>query len=699
MRTRRCGTHKRRGHTPGPFNRRRPIYHTRGRAPSTQHPAPRHPAPRHLVIPVTPSCIRIVRMTMLDRMRRHKRWLKWSLALVCVAFVALYFPDFLSTRQDVGAAPNTAVAEVDGRKITVAEFTRAYYQRLDAYRASAGESFDPKLLKQLGIDRQILSLLIDEQAMLAEAGRLGLKVSDAEVRERILRLPGLQENGQFIGEERYRQLLGLQRPPLTPAEFEADVRSQLLAEKLRTALTSWMTVSDEDVEREYRRRNEKAKLEVVSVPAETFKDQAAPSDAELAKYFEKNREKYRMGVKMKIRFLSIDAQALREAITVSPQEARQHYDDNTTQYSTPEQVRASHVLLTIEDKNEAEVRKQAEGLLAKIKGGADIAALATQYSEDPGSKEKGGDLGYFGRGAMAKEFEDAAFSLEPGGLSDVVKSQFGFHIIKVTDKKPAETQPFAKVQEQIVEQLKWQRAQARAEELATEIAAKIKQPSDLDAVARAHKLKVAESNFFERDEPIDGLGPAPEVSQAAFSLEQGQVSDALRTSQGFAFITVVGNQPARMPKLSEVKARVTEDMTDEKALDLARDKAQSLAESLKGNFARAAKAAGLEVETTDFTRGGSVPTVGANAQVDELAFRLPVGGVSDPIVTDTGASIIRVAERTEIKKEDLTAERETLRQELLEQQRGRFVNSYLSKVKERIEIRQNDAVLQQAIPS
>ncbi|MPZ18322.1 MAG: hypothetical protein GEV06_10470 [Luteitalea sp.] len=638
-------------------------------------------------------------MTMLDRMRRHKGWLKWSLALVCLAFVALYFPDFLSQQQDAGAAPSAAVAEVDGRKITVAEFTRAYYQRLDAYRASAGESFDPALLKQLGVDRQILSVLIDEQATLAEAERLGLTVSDAEVRERILRLPGLQQNGQFIGEERYRQLLSVQRPPLTPSEFEADVHKQLLAERLRSALTSWMTMPDEEVDREYQRRNEKAKLEVVSFAADTFTSEAAPSANEVAAYFEKNREKYRFGVKMKIRFLAIDMPTLGKAVTVSPQDAQQHYDDNIEQYSTPEQVRASHVLLETNEKDEAEVQKQAEGLLARIKEGADIAAIAKEYSDDPSSKDKGGDLGYFGRGAMVKEFEDVAFSLQPGQLSDLVKSQYGFHIIKVMDKKPAETRPFAEVQNQIVEQLKGQRAQARAKELSTQIAPEITQPSDLDTVARKHGLQVRESNFFEREEPIEGLGPAPEVSKAAFSLPQGQVSEALQAPQGYVFITVLDNQPARTPKLSEVEARVKEDLTQQRALDLARTEAKSLMASFKDDFARAAKSAGLSVETTDFTRGASVPTVGVNAEIDELAFSLPAGGVSDPIVTDTGASIVHVVERTEIKKEDLAAERETLRQELLEQQRGRFMTSYLTKVKERLDIRQNDAVLQQAIAS
>ena len=221
-------------------------------------------------------------MTMLDRMRRHKGWLKWSLALVCLTFVFFYVPGFLDGNAGSGM-PGEAVAKVDGQAITVRDFTLQLNRRMQMFRGQGGNISD-QMLKQLGIDRQVLQELIDEQAMLAEANRLGLSVRDAEVRAQILNFPAFQENGQFIGEDRYRALLRMQRPPMTPADFEEAIRKDLLREKLQSAVTGWVagSITDTDVEEEYRRRNEKVKLEVVSFQADAFKAGLAASDDEIA---------------------------------------------------------------------------------------------------------------------------------------------------------------------------------------------------------------------------------------------------------------------------------------------------------------------------------------------------------------------------------------------------------------------------------
>src|SRR5205814_10673055 len=202
-------------------------------------------------------------MTMLDRMRRHKNWLKWSLALVCLAFVIFYIPDFLRG-SGADAASGDTIAKVEGHEITGGEFRRTYQAQLQAYRSAYGANMSDQLLKQLGIEQQILQQMVDERASLAEADRLGVTVSDEEVRQRILGMPGLQDNGHFIGDQRYQQLLRAQRPPMTPSEFEDGVRRSLTAEKLRASLTDWLSVADKELEQEYRRKNDKVKLAVVS---------------------------------------------------------------------------------------------------------------------------------------------------------------------------------------------------------------------------------------------------------------------------------------------------------------------------------------------------------------------------------------------------------------------------------------------------
>src|ERR1700724_4485522 len=180
-------------------------------------------------------------MTMLDRMRRHRDWLKWSLGLVCVAFVLFYIPDFLRG-SGADAASGDTVAKVEGREITSADFRRTYQAQLQAYRSAYGGNMNDQLLKQLGVEQQILQQMVDERASLAEAMRLKIRVSDEEIRQRIFSIPAFQENGQFIGEQRYAQLLQVQRPPMTPADFEENVRRQLTVDKLRATLTDWITV-------------------------------------------------------------------------------------------------------------------------------------------------------------------------------------------------------------------------------------------------------------------------------------------------------------------------------------------------------------------------------------------------------------------------------------------------------------------------
>src|SRR5512142_403672 len=207
-------------------------------------------------------------MTMLDRMRRHRNWLKWSLALVCLAFVIFYIPDFLrGTGAD--ASSSDTVARVEGHDITAGEFRRTYQAQLQAYRSAYGANMSEQLLKQLGIEQQILQQMVDERAALAEADKLGIDASDEEVRQRILSMPAFQENGHFIGEQRYQQLLRLQRPPMTASEFEDNVRRQLTVEKLRSSITDWLSVTDKELEQEYRHRNDKVKLAVVSFTADS----------------------------------------------------------------------------------------------------------------------------------------------------------------------------------------------------------------------------------------------------------------------------------------------------------------------------------------------------------------------------------------------------------------------------------------------
>ncbi len=634
---------------------------------------------------------------MLDRMRRHKGWLKWSLGLVVVAFIILYIPDFLRAKDPAGGAlPSDQIAQVNGRGVSVLEFRTAYQRQVSAYRQAYGANVSDQLLRQLGFEQQVLQQLVNEQAMVAEAERLGMTVTDGEVRQRIMAMPEFQLNGQFVGEAQYQAMLNSARPPMTPGEFESGLRRQLLVEKLRAVVTDWVAVTDAEADAEYARRNEKVKVQLVHVPSSAFLPQMTATDAEVAAYFDAHKEAYRIGERRKVRYLLVDVESLRQGIVVPSREVERYYNDNIELFSTPEQVRASHILFKTEGKDEAAVKALAEKVLAEAKGGADFAELAKKYSEDESNAKLGGDLDYFARGRMVPEFEEAAFAAQPGLLPNLVKTGYGFHIIKVVDKKAGTVRTFDEVKAQIREQLVGEKAQRLADTRAEEVGKEIKAPADLDKVAKARGWKVEETGFFTADEPILSLGASPQVSAAIFALKEGEVSAPLRVGRGYAIAVLSGRQDSSLPKLDEVKDRVRNDVLREKAGKAASEKAASMAAALKSaaDFVAAATKAGYEAKSSELVaRGAALPEIGVNAAVEKAAFALPAGQVSDPISSADGASIVKVIERQDVKPAEMAASRESIRQDLVGERRTDFFTAYMVKARQRMKIEFNREVL------
>ena len=636
---------------------------------------------------------------MLDGMRRHKGWLKWSLALVCLAFVFLYVPGFVDQGPMQGL-PDTVLARVGEHEISVMEFRQAYLRQLQAYRLQAGEEISEDLLRQLGIDRQILQQLVNEYYQLTEAERVGLQVADAEVRQWIVTLPTFQEDGQFIGEQRYLELLQRQRPPVSPAQFEEDVRRQLLVERLQATVTQWVNVSDEEVEMEHRRRNEKVKIDVVAFRGDDFRDDVEATDEDIELLYQEESLVYQVPEKRKLRFLLLDEGAFADGITPSDVEVQDYYDSNLSQYSTPGQVRASHILLRTEDQEESAVEALAAELATAARGGADFAELAREHSDDEGTAEMGGDLGLFGRGRMVPEFEGVAFAMDVDAISDPVKSPFGYHVIKVTEKQVETVRLLAEVRNSIVTTLKREQASARTSVLSRAIAAEVSTPADLDTAAAARGLEVQESGFAAPGEPILGLGLAREVSARAFQIEEGQVEGPISTPLGPAFVTVIGRQDPYVPPLDDVRAQVREDVIRRKALTLARERAGEVAAQLQEaeDFAAAAQAAELTVGSSELmSRGGAFPEVGVSDAVEAIAFALPVGGVSDVVEAGSAAAIVHVVERQDVTAAELESARDELRTELLRQKQDQFFRSYMDSAQETIELNIDQLALDEAL--
>ena len=627
-------------------------------------------------------------MTMLDRMRRHKAWLKWTLALAGFALLVLGFPLLQPPPATTGALTDV-LAQVGEQEITVGEFQTVYRRQLQSYQAQSGGEITSDLLRSMGIDRQLLQQMIDEYAQLQEAARVGVTVTDTEVREAIVALPVFQQDGRFVGEAAYLQMLRMQQPPMTPAEFEENMRRSLMLQRLQAAVTDWITVSDEDVEREHVRRNERVRLSAVAFRADDFRDGLEATADDVAALFEQNADDYLVPEKRRLRFVLIDVPALKASFTPSDAEVQAYYDNNLDRYTEEVSLRVSHILLRTQDRDAAEVRAQAESIAAEARGGADFAELARRHSEDDGTREAGGDLGTIARGQMVPEFEGAAFALEQDEISDPVTSMFGVHVIKATEKTGGTTRTLDEVRDEIVDLLQQESADARAGALAEAMAAEVTEAADLEGAAARRGLEVQESGFAALGEPILGLGFSSEVTTQAFQLDEGEVAGPIPTPTGPAFVTVNGVQAPYVPPLEEVEARVRDDVIRRKAFVLAQERADAMAAILQDaeDFGAAAEAEELEVnETGLIARGASVPGVGVNAEVEEAAFSLDVGATSAPILTGNSAVVLRVHEREEADPADLQANRERLRSELILERQNQFFTAYMEKAKTRIPI-------------
>jgi len=641
-------------------------------------------------------------MTMLDRMRRHKGWLKWSLALVVVTFVFFYIPSFFKSGDPATASSPDRIASVGSRTISLADFRRRYQAQVSAYRASYGGSLSDAILQQMQVPQQVLQQMIEENAEIAEAEKMGITVTDDEVKAQIVAIPGLQENGHFIGEQRYVALLRAQDPPMTPADFEQNVRQGLMLSKFRAGLTEWMSVSDAELEREYKLQNEKVILQVVAILAENFKNQVNPSDAEIASHFEANKEKYRIPEQRKIKFVRINTADVAAKIQVPRSEVERFYNEHLGTYTTPEQIRASHILLKTEGKNDADVKAKAESVLKEVKAGGDFAALAKKYSEDDTNAAQGGDLDYFGRGRMVAEFENAAFNLKPGEVSDLVKTQFGYHIIKVTDRKPAivrdlsDASLYSEIQSSVLHDL----AEAQVTEQADSLAREATTPQLLDKAAAARGLKVEESAPFPRGGMVPQLGPQSPIGSLAFDQADNVVSDAIALPTGRVIFYVSGKQASYVPKLDEARAKVRDDVIQARAVELAKKKADEVAAQLKSapDFAKAAKAAGFDAVTSQpLARGAVIPNVGKSQEVDDVAFGLPVGTVSSAIVTPQGAAIVKLESRQAVSPADYALAKDKFRVDALNARRQRFYQSYMEKARAKMKIDIDTEAVKRAI--
>jgi len=635
---------------------------------------------------------------MLDVMRRSKGFTKIIFGLVVLATagslaLAMYglWGGGLSGKEQ--GAPDW-IANVDGEPIPTIVFqkTRSAIEN-DMRQRFAGQASDEALASY--VDQQALGSVLGQYLSEREAERAGLRVTAAEISSDIVNSPTWQKDGRFVGVQAYRKILEMNR--IKVAEFERERQKELAAEKLRSAVYALARVDDAEVDRRFRDEVERVDVEYVLLADTAFADAKPAAPAEVRSWYSSHASRFTTPEARRAVYILFDRESKAASLPVSDAEIKDAYEKGkTTTYSHPDQRRASHILIKVPQdappEKDAEIKAKAAALLARVRAGEDFATLARQNSEDPGSAAAGGDLGFFGRNRMVKEFEDAAFSLSVGAVSDVVKSPFGYHIIKVTEARPAGVQPLDEVKAEIRRSLVVTKAQEEVRKSAEEFERKLAaQESSFDKSASALGYKLADTGYFEKGSPAGPLGRLPQVEDAVFSLKPGGVSAPVTVPQGLAVFSLAEVRAPRPAPFDNVKEKVETELKKSRA----RDKARSIAGEIvaaKGDLKGRVEKRKLEVKSLpQVTRAQSLPPLTDASKA--AAFAAPIGAVLGPYETDDGLLVIAVKGKSPATSDEAVSERASLRRRMLDEERNTLYQAFLSRVEKTSQIEINEGLL------
>jgi peptidyl-prolyl cis-trans isomerase D len=634
-------------------------------------------------------------------MRRHRRWLYIFLWLVIAAFIILYVPAL----QDRGqGTPSETVVSVGGLKVSVGEYQRAYGRQRQMYQRLYQGRLDENALRQLGLENQVLDGLVTERLVELETQRLGITVPDEAVARAVATSPDFQDNGRFIGTDEIRRRLEL--AGMTEEDFEHSLRRQLERASLEGLIGAGVVVSDAEVEREFRRRTEQVKLEYVLVDAARYAAGIQPTPEEVAERFAAKKESYRIPEKRVVSFVLLDRATLQPQVAVTDRELQLYYQDHREEFRQEEQACASHILVKVkaatggEGHTDAEAQAIARGLVEQLKAGADFAALAKKSSEDQGSAANGGDLSCFGPGRMVPEFDDAVFALEPGQLSDLVKTTFGYHIIRLTSKRAAMVLPLAQVKDRIRATVTDRKTRELGEQKAQAMADALGRGRSLEEAAKAQGLTLQKSAPIARGDTPPVLA-SPTLVARVFEMKPGQAEkEGFSVPQGAAFISLAEIQPARAPELKDVEERVRKDLVEEAALAQAR--AVAAAVRTKAATLGLEKAAAAEKlvrkETPALTgRGEALGDLGTGAALEETAFSLPEKTFSEPVRAASGYAVLRVLERKPFDAAELERQKAQIRAGLRQQKQAALFQAFVVAARDRYVIERNAQAYRRAL--
>ena len=547
---------------------------------------------------------------------------------------------------------------------------------------------NPMILKFF--ESQVGQQLIQQTVLLQAAHKLGIHASEDDVRQFLQTGPTGQvlfPNGKFIGQDAYANLIS-QRLNMSISEFEDNVKNEIVIRRLQSLVTAGITAGDKEIRDAYRKQNVKIKFDYAVLSSDDLLKTINPSDSDLEAFFKKNAARYGTAIPeaRKVTYFAFTPNDAPGGVPQpTQQQIQQYYSAHLSEYQVPEQAKSRHILIKAapgaDAKTDAAAKAKAEDVLKQLQAGGNWNEIAKKYSDDPGSKDSGGELGFAQRGRMVPEFDNAIFTQKIGDIK-IVKSQFGYHIVQVEDRQTAHTQPLSEVQPQIQATLvRDTSAQSQENYAKTLTSEAIK--NGLEKTAAAHHLEVVTTQPIDQSGVIAGLPSSTQLLSKAFGSKQGDPPQFAPTGEGYAIFQVTGVVPAHAPAFADWKSHVLDDYRNEKLPALLSQKTQELATKAKNenDLAKAAKEVGATVKTSDLVnQTGQVPDLGQVGQVAPQLFDLSVNNISGPINAERNGIVAKIVDKQEPSADEITKNFDQTREAILEEHREEAFNVFLSNV-------------------
>ena len=580
------------------------------------------------------------------------------LVLVALSMLTYLIPSY---GDGSSASSTNVIASVGGDAVTVLDMQKVIQGTLKNRQLppSAIATFIPQMVQEA----------ITEKALAYQAQQMGLQVSDADVAFTIRQtIPQLFPDGKFVGRDSYAALLAQQ--DLTIDQFEADLKRQILVQRLRDIAVEGTVITPQEIETEYKKKNEKIKIQYVKLVSDKFKAEATPSEDDIDKYYKTNAASFTVPEKKNLVVLLADQTKLTESLTPTDQELQAMYNMNQQQFQTPERVQLVHILINTQGKtgaDEAALKAKADDLLKQVRAGANMTELVKKYSDDPGKVQNNGEYWVQKDSGMVQEFKDAAFRLKPGE-SDIVKSTYGYHVMKVLKHEDAHLKSFAEAKADLTNQWRAQRVGQIMQQISDKAQPELqKDPTHPDKVAAEFHMQMIAADNVPPDGTVPEVGVNADFTQSLAGLKVNEVSQPVALpGNKLAFAVVTGIVPARPQTLDEARASIKDTITGTRLNRLVQEKANDLLSKAKstGDLEKTAKAMGLEVKTSnEFGRTDTVEGLGSATYLQD-GFRTPDGGFFGPVAITDGQIVAKVLQHVAPDMSQLSSQKNQIRDDL-----------------------------------